>query len=532
MPLACSAPSMPRLLHAAPLNGHTPACGILHPLAVRRPRAASQRGARRSIRGDCASSFRPRPTLQPGRLDGGTSGSTRVGPRIPACLIVVAVLWVADVRTVMESRPLMVLLNVVFTWLASACVAVLTARAFLATGRPGLLMFGCGSVLWGLTSLTAATRVDAINFTVTVHNIGVLAAALCHFVGVVSRGCVARRVRWLVTGYAAAVLASAAIPLAAANGMTPAFFVQGQGGTMARQVVLFGAVALFAGISAHLLKRFRGQRIDVSLLVWIGTGDCRHRVDRRDVAVGPRRSARLGEPPDAVPRQRLPPGGGPDVGAYADEAAVVCRSDGRDPDLLGASLSVRTGLVVALRYGLAIGLVAAATFLRELLAAWLGPGFHLYILFYPAVMVTALLAGTGPGAVATAARHSSPLAATSSRPVCSVSTRPSTALASCSSRAWVSRFARWPSSTDAHETRRFSSTATRRCARATRCCARSATTRQMPSTSRTRKAGGSWPIRPYCESLAERQTRRWGRRTSSCMPILTLAGRSSRTIAA
>jgi hypothetical protein len=45
------------------------------------------------------------------------------------------------------------------------------------SGQPGLLMFGCGSLLWGVTSLAAAAVVDRVNPTITVHNLGVFGAA-------------------------------------------------------------------------------------------------------------------------------------------------------------------------------------------------------------------------------------------------------------------------------------------------------------------------------------------------------------------
>ncbi|MGD0744710.1 MAG: PAS domain S-box protein [Verrucomicrobiota bacterium] len=56
----------------------------------------------------------------------------------------------------------------------------------------------------------------------------------------------------------------------------------------------------------------------------------------------------------------------------------------------------------ALRYGLAFVAVAAGFGLRLALTAWIGPGLPTYITFYPAVMVAALLAGFGPGLLATA----------------------------------------------------------------------------------------------------------------------------------
>ena len=64
-----------------------------------------------------------------------------------------------------------------------------------------------------------------------------------------------------------------------------------------------------------------------------------------------------------------------------------------------ASSSIRRSWV--LRYGLAFVAVAAGFGLRVALTAWIGPGLPTYITFYPALMVAALLAGFGPGLLAT-----------------------------------------------------------------------------------------------------------------------------------
>jgi signal transduction histidine kinase len=55
-----------------------------------------------------------------------------------------------------------------------------------------------------------------------------------------------------------------------------------------------------------------------------------------------------------------------------------------------------------LRYGLSILAVIVAFVLYNLITAWLGPGLPTYILFYPAVIIVALLAGFRPGLLATA----------------------------------------------------------------------------------------------------------------------------------
>jgi PAS domain S-box-containing protein len=58
-------------------------------------------------------------------------------------------------------------------------------------------------------------------------------------------------------------------------------------------------------------------------------------------------------------------------------------------------------LWLALRYGLAVAAVAAGFGVYLALTVWVGPGLPPFILLYPALIVVALLAGFGPGLVAT-----------------------------------------------------------------------------------------------------------------------------------
>ena len=54
-------------------------------------------------------------------------------------------------------------------------------------------------------------------------------------------------------------------------------------------------------------------------------------------------------------------------------------------------------LKLLLRYGGAVMTVAATFVIRDALSLAVGPGLPPFILFYPAVMIVALLAGMGPG---------------------------------------------------------------------------------------------------------------------------------------
>ena len=56
--------------------------------------------------------------------------------------------------------------------------------------------------------------------------------------------------------------------------------------------------------------------------------------------------------------------------------------------------------MLAARYGTAIAVVGIAYGLRLVLTMSLGPGLPLYVTFFPAVMIAAMLAGFGPGLLA------------------------------------------------------------------------------------------------------------------------------------
>ena len=323
---------------------------------------------------------------------------------IPLLALVIAGLWIADLRTVYESQPLMVLLNLLFTWLASLCICLLTARGFLGSGQPGLLMFGCGSLLWGVTSLAAAVVVDRVNTTVTVHNLGVFGAALCHLTGLLWRGRLTRPGRWLVVGYAGALMTSALIVWAAMAGLTPVFFVQDQGGTPVRQVVLLWSVAMFAWVAWRLIHL--SQRQAGAFYYWYGLGLALVATGLSGVMLLSVQGGILGW------TNRLTQYLG---SAYLFIAALMAaRQTGTQPLALPtaeagwqenkflAGFRQQTLLGWALRYGLAVAAVAAALGVRLALTSWFGPGLPAYITFYPAVMLVALLVGLGPGLLATA----------------------------------------------------------------------------------------------------------------------------------
>ncbi len=323
---------------------------------------------------------------------------------IPLLLALIAVLWVADLRGVYESRAAMVFLNLSFTWLASLCVALLAARGFLASGQPGLLMFGCGAIVWGITSLAAATIIDRVNATVTTHNLGVLGAAVCHAVGVQWRG---RRVnpgRWLPWTYAGGLAVSALICWAAVEGVTPLFFVQGRGGTLVRDLVLAASVVLFAWVAWHMTAASRGD--PNTMRYWYGLGLGLVATGLVGVLTLTVQGGALGW----VNRLTQYLGS-----AYLLVAAFMASREARPWTLSLAGVNELVRLAMAdgrgaqsplgrvVRPVLAVAAVAVGAWLHLWLETWSGPGLPPHVTLYPAIMASALLLGVGPGLVATVA---------------------------------------------------------------------------------------------------------------------------------
>jgi PAS domain S-box-containing protein len=321
---------------------------------------------------------------------------------IPLMIAVVALLWVVDPRVCHESRGLTFLLNLVFSSLVGLCIATSVARSFMSSGQPGLLMFGCGSLVWGVTSLAAAMMIDRVNTTITVHNVGVLGAAVCHGVGLLWRGRLSRRGSWLGVGYASALLVAALICWSARAGLTPLFFVQGQGGTPVRQGVLVLAIVLFGWVARQML--FGVRRPSGTFYYWYGLGLALVATGLTGVMLLSVQGGILGW------TNRLTQYLG---SAYLFAAAVAAaRETGTwtitppartlwRKTVVRGTVQNHARLLHGLRYGLAVLTVAAALGVRLALEDWIGPGLPTYVTLYPAIMLTAVLGGMAPGILAT-----------------------------------------------------------------------------------------------------------------------------------
>lgn len=325
---------------------------------------------------------------------------------IPLLVVAIAGLWVADLRTDYESHFLLLVLNLTFRSLVALYISYLAARSFQISGQPGLLMLGCGSLMWGLSSTASALLIDSSgNLGNTVYSFGALWAALCHLGGLLLReGRLQRTIRWLTASYAVVVVAIGLLAWAAKAGWTPIFFVQGQGGTYIRQIMLLSALIMFA-VAAWLMLTIDRQHPS-TFFYWYGLGLASLAVGVTGVMLQSVHGSLLGWTGRIT--QYL-------GGVYLFIAVMVAtRKMGTSKISLAtvqknrrkngylAGFRQQSPLRWVLSYGLVVVVIAISLGLRQGLTAWLGPGLPTYSTFYPSIMLVALLFGLGPGVVATA----------------------------------------------------------------------------------------------------------------------------------
>ena len=317
---------------------------------------------------------------------------------IPLFLLALVALWAADARGSYESPFLLLGLNLVFSLLVSLFVACLIGWSFLIHPTPGLLLLGCGVIIWGSAGVmsvvagisgTAGHPLDS-NLTLTVHNLCVWLSALCHLVSAIFSYRLKRKMRaaalWLAAAYTLAFGAVGLVTLAALAHWTPLFFVQGCGGTLVRFLVLGSAIAMFV-LTVAILRA--GKRKPLSLFV-----------DGYTLALGLISIGLFGVLMASAPGSLLSWTGRAAQflsGGYMLVAALsLVRKSGLRGLILQAVLNPRR-----YRYGVAVVIVLSAAAVRLVCLQMLETRLP-YLTFYPAVMLAALYGGLRAGLLATA----------------------------------------------------------------------------------------------------------------------------------
>jgi PAS domain S-box-containing protein len=190
---------------------------------------------------------------------------------LPVLLLLILVvafrLW-PQAMAVYEPRFLLPAFNT-FLFLASGVISYIAFRSYLLHGTATILWLGCGVLALGTGALAAGWLIVPFgpNVNVTIFNVAVLLAAICHLAGVLAsleeKGAVMepRRRRWQVTLAYLAVFALIALLVGLTlAGVMPPFFIQGKGPTVLRQYAVEWAIVLLAFASLMIMTGYRRRR--------------------------------------------------------------------------------------------------------------------------------------------------------------------------------------------------------------------------------------------------------------------------------
>ncbi|MDR3563743.1 MAG: ATP-binding protein [Negativicutes bacterium] len=177
-------------------------------------------------------------------------------------------------------RPVMVpvfslsLLNILCIALPAFAISYIAARAYRANGSASLLFLGAGFLVSGIGSLLSAGMLSLTgspNLLVTIHNSGMLLSSFCFLSSswlLISRyrAAVDQKRHLLPILYGGTTFFLMVLTLLAANGLTPLFFIQGQGPSALRQLVLVVATVFYSQTILLLLIKYARTR--TAFLLW------------------------------------------------------------------------------------------------------------------------------------------------------------------------------------------------------------------------------------------------------------------------
>lgn len=153
---------------------------------------------------------------------------------VAAFSLAIAVLWAAASPHPHESALVLFVLNWALTTIVCVFIAVLAGRSFLLSAEPGALMLCCAMIIWGSSTAIAVTGAHVGNYNITIHNLGMCLAGLCHLAGalLLRHSRVEHEPGGVLAFAVAGSLSSVGlIWMATLEDWLPIFFVQGQGGT-------------------------------------------------------------------------------------------------------------------------------------------------------------------------------------------------------------------------------------------------------------------------------------------------------------
>ncbi|MBT7087847.1 hypothetical protein HN928_02660, partial [bacterium] len=168
---------------------------------------------------------------------------------------------------VFDPPGLLPTLNLLFLFVCPIITGYLASKSYLRDGSTGLLMLTGGVFAFALGSLIAGFLLPAKgpNAVITIHNIAVFLAGIFHFIGAgfafgsfQSEQTVRKRKLQLSQIILGVLIFLAILTYCVLHNILPIFFIQGQGPTLIRQVVL-GSATLFFCLSGIIFLNSYGK---------------------------------------------------------------------------------------------------------------------------------------------------------------------------------------------------------------------------------------------------------------------------------
>jgi signal transduction histidine kinase/CheY-like chemotaxis protein len=241
-----------------------------------------------------------------------------------------------------------------------------------------------------------------------IYNTAHLLTALCHLAGLATaerpRVPSDQRAPWLAATYGGGLAAVGLAAWAASAGRMPTFHVPGHGGTLLRTLVVGTTVVLFTLAASLLWQTHRRTRSDFFRWYALGLGLLATGLaGSMLIAAGDSPLQWLTRSTRAWGTVYLVVAVLAGHGAGGNRALPLAAMAPAWRERMASANLDRSALVrVLLRYGSAPAAVAASMAMRLAAITWCGPGLPMYITFFPGVMAVSVLAGFGPGLLATA----------------------------------------------------------------------------------------------------------------------------------
>ncbi len=190
-----------------------------------------------------------------------------------------AALRLLNLEDTFDPPFLMFSLNILFLGIPGFFIAVIAARSFLYTGTWAVLWLGIGALSFALATLEGSVLIFTAtgNVAIAVHNLIAFFAAGLFFIGaffsfsrVPFQEDRKQRLLTLLVVYVGALAFVVFLTFVSVLELLPTFFIEGQGGTPIRQMVVATAVVLFLLAGLGTMREY--LRSKSHLLYWYSLG--------------------------------------------------------------------------------------------------------------------------------------------------------------------------------------------------------------------------------------------------------------------